>query len=241
MIKVLGLALYGPLAASTRHRLGQYVHGLAEHGVDLQVRSLLGDEYLRQQFTNSALPWAAMVRAALGRLADLKERRYDLSMLHCELFPLMPDWLERTLLGRRPYIYDFDDAFYLKYRRGSLGKLRPVLGEKFDTVMQGASAITAGNRTLLEYARAHNPAVTQLPTVVDTDRYFPASRRRGSVFTVGWIGLPSTAPYLAELIGPLARIGREGPVRLVVIGGKAPAIPDVDVDEVIGARQPKFR
>ncbi len=32
MIKVQGLALYGPLAASTRYRLGQYVPGLASLG-----------------------------------------------------------------------------------------------------------------------------------------------------------------------------------------------------------------
>lgn len=232
MISVLGLALYGPLAASTRYRLGQYVPGLAEHGIDLQVRSLLGDEYLRRRFGSGALPWAAIAWAGWERLGDLKERRYDLAMLHCELFPLMPGWLERMLLGARPYIYDFDDAFYLKYRRGALGTLRPVVGQKFDAVMQNAAAITAGNRTLQEYAHALNPVVTRLPTVVDTDRYSPVPHRRGSTFTVGWIGSPSTAPYLTELIGPLTRIGREGPVRLVVIGGKAPSIPDVVVDGV---------
>ena len=47
MIKVLGLALYGPLAASTRYRLAQYVPGLASLGIDLQIRHLLGDDYLR--------------------------------------------------------------------------------------------------------------------------------------------------------------------------------------------------
>ena len=40
MIKVLGLALYGPLAASTRYRLSQYVFGLASMGIDLQIRHL---------------------------------------------------------------------------------------------------------------------------------------------------------------------------------------------------------
>ena len=59
---------------------------------------------------------------------------------------------ERTLM-RQPYIYDFDDAFYLKYRTGRLGGLRGVLGAKFDSVMRGAAAITAGNKVLATDAR----------------------------------------------------------------------------------------
>lgn len=232
MMRVLGLALYGPLAASTRYRLGQYGPGLAEHGISLEVRSLLDDDYLRQRFGGGRLPLAAMVRKGLRRLGHLREQGYDVAMLHCELYPLMPAWLEQALLGSRPYVYDFDDAFYLKYRRGGLGALDRVLGRKFDAVVRNAAAVTAGNRTLHRYAAALNPRSTLLPTVVDTDRYAPAPRRPNGTFTVGWIGSPSTAPYLDQLVEPLRRLGREGAVRLVVVGGKAPSIPGIDVCEV---------
>lgn len=232
MINVLGLALYGRLAASTRYRMGQFVPGLAQNGIALEIQSLLGDEYLRHRFRGGAMPWAAMLQAGWARFVDLRNHRHDVAMLHCELFPLMPGWLERSLLGKRPYIYDFDDAFYLKYQSGRLGTLRPLLGGKFDRVMKDAAAITAGNRTLTEYAGVLNPATTLLPTVVDTERYSPTSRQRSGTFTVGWIGSPSTAPYLAELVGPLRQLATEGSVRLVVIGGKAPVIPGVEVNEV---------
>jgi glycosyltransferase involved in cell wall biosynthesis len=140
--------------------------------------------------------------------------------------------MERRLLGRRPYIYDFDDAFYLKYRSGRLGKLRPVLGNKFDCVIGGAAAVTAGNYSLQLYASALNPSCTFLPTVVDTTRYVAKARVRNAGFTVGWVGSPSTAPYLSELIEPLQQLGREGRVKFVVVGGKAPAIPGVEISEV---------
>jgi glycosyltransferase involved in cell wall biosynthesis len=232
MIKVLGLALYGPLAASTRYRLGQYVPGLAREGIDLQVCSLLGDEYLRRRFRGAALPIPEMLQAGLKRLADLWwQKRYDASIVHCELFPLMPGWAERALL-RVPYIYDFDDAFYLKYRSGRLGLARRLLGNKFDTVMAGAAAVTAGSGVLRQYAAQHNSHTHDLPTVVDTGRYMPDRTRTDGVFTIGWIGSPSTAPYLAELIKPLSVLGGEGPVRLVVVGGKAPVIPGITVEEV---------
>lgn len=233
MIKVLGLALYGPLAASTRYRLGQYVPGLASQGIDLQICHLLGDDYLRQRFKGGSLPIAAMLNAGLARFADLwKLHKYDLAMLHCELFPLLPGWIERALI-RKPYIYDFDDAFYLKYRSGRMGMAKPLLGNKFDTVIAGAAAVTAGNHVLAQYAQKFNEKTCYLPTVVDTERYLPqVASRNSQVFTVGWIGSPSTTPYLSEIVAPLSALGQEGPVQLIVIGGTAPVIPNVTVVEV---------
>ena len=232
MIKVLGLALYGPLAASTRYRLYQYVPGLACLGIDLQIRHLLGDDYLRARFSGGVLPITTMLKDGFARLGDLwHQNDYEAVMLHCELIPLMPGWLERALI-RKPYIYDFDDAFYLKYRSGRMRLASPLLGGKFDTVMAGAAAVTAGNHVLADYARMHSTNTRYLPTVVDTERYVPQPvKRGGQIFTVGWIGSPSTAPYLSELAAPLSAIGQEGPVRLIVIGGKAPVVPNVTVVE----------
>lgn len=233
MIKVLGLALYGPLAASTRYRLGQYVPGLALQGIDLHIVHLLGDDYLLRRFTGRSLPITAMVQAGFARFVDLLgQHRYDLVMVYCELFPLFPAWLERALI-RKPYIYDFDDAFYLKYRLGRLGMARTFLGRKFESVMAGAAAVTAGNNLLAQYSRQFKSNTFYLPTVVDTSRYVShMSDRSDKVFTVGWIGSPSTAQYLSLLVEPLSAIGLDGPVQFIVIGGKAPVIPNVSVVEI---------
>ena len=110
--------------------------------------------------------------------------------------------------------------------------LAPVLSNKFDTVIAGAAAVTAGNQVLAGYAKQHNSNTGLLPTVVDTLRYLPARAGRNAIFTVGWIGSPTTAVYLSELIEPLTDLAKEGAVRLVVIGGKAPAIPGVTVIEL---------
>ena len=233
MIRVLGFALYGPLAASTRYRLLQYQPGLRGHGVELEVASLLGDRYLQRRFEGGSLPLGEMLGAARARLRQLHAGEYDLAIVHCELFPMLPGLIERSLLARRPFIYDFDDAFQLKYRTGKWKFLSPLLGGKFETVLSAAAAVTAGNAELRRHAAACNREVVQLPTVVDTGRYRAVERARipGEPFTVGWIGSPSTAPFLQSLVVPLATLGREAPVRLVVVGGKAPAIPGVEVIE----------
>ena len=233
MIKVLGFSLYGPLAASTRYRLAQFVPGLAAFGVDLHIVHLLSDDYLRRRFAGLSAPLSTAIQAGLIRFGDLaKQSEYDLVILYCELFPLLPGFIERMLI-RMPYIYDFDDAFYLKYRSARMRLVRPLLGDKFDSIVAGAAAVTAGNHVLSRYARQFNANTHHLPTVVDTLRYETRlSLRGGVVFTVGWIGSPSTALYLSELIGPLSAIGLEGPVKFVVIGGKAPIVPNVSVVEI---------
>jgi glycosyltransferase involved in cell wall biosynthesis len=231
MIRVLGLALYGPLAASHRVRLAQYRKDLLKEGIDLEVHSLLGNDYLQSRFQGGRTPIFSVLNSGFERLRLLLgARRFDAAVVHCEAFPLVPGWLERTVF-RVPYIYDFDDAFYLRYQNGNLGALRFLLGRKFDTVMRGAASITAGNATLAAYARRLNNKVSLLPSVVDTAYFFPRAQNN-SIFTIGWIGSPSTSIYLQNLIAPLRKLSQERPFRLVVIGGKAPHIENLEVIEL---------
>jgi glycosyltransferase involved in cell wall biosynthesis len=206
--------------------------GWAKHGIDLQIFHLLDDDYLRRRFVGGAPSITSMLKTGLKRFANLsRQYEYDAVILHCELFPLMPGWMERFLI-RQPYIYDFDDAFYLKYRSSRFSKTSPILANKFDTVIAGATAVTAGNHALDEYAKQYNNNTNYLPTVVDIGRYIPQRVSRSGMFTVGWIGSPSTAPYLSALVEPLTLMGQEGAVRFIVIGGKAPVIPNVEVVEI---------
>jgi glycosyltransferase involved in cell wall biosynthesis len=161
-------------------------------------------------------------------------KQFDLVIVYGELLPLWPGWLERWVL-QVPFLYDCDDAFYLKYRQGRLRCFQPLLGAKFDRLMAKATAITAGNEGLAAHARRFNARVALLPSVVDTEHYRPASLQLADSaeqpFTLGWIGSPSTAPYLHQLVAPLERLALERPVRLLVVGGPAPTISGVEVIE----------
>lgn len=234
-LRVLALSLYGPKAASHRVRLSQFQPDLAAAGIELQIQSLLDDAYLQRSFSGRRPSLRALLAAYGRRLQGLRQLdRFDLAIVYAELLPFLPGWLERQLL-QIPFIYDCDDAFFLKYRSGRLGLLQPLLGAKADRLMAAAAAITAGNQHLAHYARRFNPNVTLLPSVVDTDQFRPVqsplAERSASPFTVGWIGSPSTAPYLQLLVEPLQQLARERPVRLLVVGGPAPAIAGAEVIE----------
>lgn len=232
MIQVLGLSLYGPLAASTRYRLTQYTEPLRQHGIELSVHPLLGDDYVQTTYAGQPYPKHKVAAGYARRLGDLATQgRYDVAIIQAELFPLLPGFIESRLL-RIPYIYDFDDAFFLKYRLERFRRVSFLLRDKFDPVLARAGATTPGNAYLQRQALKFNPNSRILPTVVDTQRYQVAHRQEPGVFNVGWIGSPSTSVYLSMLVEPLAALARSGPVRFTVVGGVAPRIPGVDVREV---------
>src|ERR1700727_1356645 len=148
MIKVLGLSLYGPQAASTRYRLMQYVPGLRRSGIDLEVKALLGDDYIRRVFRGESFSQLNIFRFYLERAALLfSQGRYDIAIVHVELFPFLPGFIESRLL-KIPYIYDFDDAFFLKYKAERFKRVAFLLNAKFDPIVARAAAVTAGNRYL---------------------------------------------------------------------------------------------
>jgi glycosyltransferase involved in cell wall biosynthesis len=234
-LRVLGLSLYGPQAASHRVRLSQFQPGLEVHGIQLEIQSLLDDAYVQRRFAGGRASLLALLAAYGRRLRVLwRAKRFDLVIVYGELLPLWPGWLDRWLI-QVPFLYDCDDAFYLKYRQGRLRWLQPFLGTKIELLMAAAVSITAGNAELAAHARRFNANVTLLPSVVDTEHYRPASAQLADSadqpFTVGWIGSPSTAPYLHQMVAPLEHLAQERPVRLLVVGGPAPAVSGVEVIE----------
>ena len=60
--------------------------------------------------------------------------------------------------------------------------------------------------------------IVQLPSVVDTDVYVPGGRARQGPPVVGWIGSPTTAPYLRLVEDVLAGLVREGRVQVTLVG-----------------------
>lgn len=230
--KILCFALYGEQAASNRVRLGQYKQELHSAGFDLEINSLLINEYIVALSNKSPIPVLKLLLSFFLRIKLLlSSKKFDLLIVHCELFPFLPGWLEQLLL-RKPYIYDFDDAFYLKYSSGKYKLLKPFLGSKFKKMLKNASVVTAGNKNLANYAKKYNSNVIILPSVVDTNIYHKKIMKPNSCFTLGWIGSPSTAIYLEKLVKPLSLLGNKIPIKLIVVGATGPSIQNVIVESI---------
>lgn len=233
--KVLFLTKYARNGASSRYRTFQYLPWFKQAGIQCHVMPLFDEAYLIHRYESGRGHVGDVLRAFLHRLAALAAaRRYDLVVIEYELLPYFPALPERLLdwLGV-PYVVDYDDALFHQYDQHSKWWVRRLLGKKIARVMRGARLVTAGNAYLADYARrAGAERIEIIPTVIDLQRYPRASAARppNEIFTIGWIGSPSTSNYLRAVAPALAEAcaGRKARVRLI---GSGPVdLPGVPVD-----------
>jgi glycosyltransferase involved in cell wall biosynthesis len=229
------LTRYGDLGASSRVRFAQYLPLMAHLAPDLawQRQALLDDIYLRRKYAGRGTT-GRTVRCYARRAVDLARQPLpDLWWVEKELWPYAPAWMERALLARRPYALDLDDAIFHNYDLHQQALVRRLWRRKIDRLMAGAALVTAGNAYLAARAQAAGARnVAIVPTVVDLDRYplrGTAMPTEDGRVDIAWIGSPATSAYLGMLAEPLRKLAARHPIRLVVIGGKAPSLPGVEL------------
>ncbi|MFQ5616690.1 MAG: glycosyltransferase family 4 protein [Anaerolineales bacterium] len=228
-MKILLLSRYGRLGSTSRVRFYQYIPYLEAHGLQITIRPLLADEYVRNLYANRPQNPLFLVCAYLTRLrALLRNRRFDLIWVEKEFLPWLPPWAARL---RTPYIADYDDAIFHRYDRPKNPIVRLLLGKKIDSVMRRAARVVAGNDYIAARARrAGAKRIEYLPTVIDTDHYrvAPATKRPG--FNIGWIGAPITAPYLKLIQPALEQVCKQGGARLTLVGAGAVEMEGVPLE-----------
>jgi glycosyltransferase involved in cell wall biosynthesis len=218
------LPKYGPQAASPRQRFHAYVPYLERSGIDVTVQELFSSRYLERYFDSGKRSSMEVIRAYLGRLgAMLGAGHYDAVMIHFEALPYLPGLPEWYLAQRNiPYILDFDDAIHHQYEQHANPLVRKTVGGKIASIVSRASAVTAGNDYIAEFAsRAGCQRVLTLPTVIDPERYKPGLKRcaaNDGTVTIGWMGSRSTAPYLQSLFPVIERLAAAHDVRLLIVG-----------------------
>jgi glycosyltransferase involved in cell wall biosynthesis len=227
-MKVLLLTRYSRSGASSRLRYYQYLPFLNSQGIDVDVYPLFGEDYLKRLNAGQPHPPASILSAYFHRILRLvTSRAYDLLWLEYEALPWLPDRVE-ALLGRGaiPYVVDYDDAIFHRYDQHASQWVRFLLGHKIDAVMRNARLVIAGNTYLSEKAvQSGAKWVEWLPTVVDTNRYRLKPSGKSPVFTIGWVGSPTTAAYLEPLYAVLGSLNRHSEIRLVLVGGSPRNLP----------------
>lgn len=221
-MRVLLLSRYARLGASSRLRSYQYLPYLKQVGIEVTALPLFDDNYVRGLYSGNISKFGVL-QAYVARLKNiLKARRYDLVWLEYEMLPWLPGWIELTLLPKSmPLVVDYDDAVFHRYDQHRLGVIRAALGNKIDAVMRRADLVMAGNAYLANRAeQAGARRVELLPTVVDADRYAVIEKKDASPITIGWIGQPSTAKYLSQLVPALKKILEKYSAHIIAIGPK---------------------
>ena len=219
--------------------MAQYIPYLRDAGFDVTISSFYTPDFFRLVYRpgHHARKAVSFLRLTMRRVAEsLQIGRYDLVLLYREAIPLGPPIIE-SLIARRgiPIVYDFDDAIFLP----NVSEANKAFGFLKDPgrvarIVRASAHVIVGNDFLAEFARRHNRAVTVIPTAVDTDRFVP--RPVGAprdALVVGWIGSPTTFPYLERLADVLRTVAAQHRFVLKVSGGGRPvSFPGLQVEDV---------
>ena len=240
--RVLALSSVPREGASARFRVYQYIPALQASGFEVTVSPFYTPEFFRILYRRGH--YARKVLWFLRQTLELRQvlaraSGFDVLFVHREVLPIGPPLVERALARRkgRPLVYDFDDAVYLP-NVSEANRFAGLLKwpQKVPTVIRLSDRIVAGNDHLARYARAHNPAVSVIPTCVDTETFVPRpgpGPTAGPPPVVGWIGSPTTVRYLLPLRDVLGRVARTLPFHVRVSGaGRGIEIPGVSVSNL---------
>lgn len=211
---------------------------MAAHGIAVEELPLFSGEQARRFRGASLVGKAAILAQARRRMAqELRSPARDAATVfvqrRVDLSPSLT--LERTATRGRRLIYDVDDAVWLSGRQTAGHYLSFLKGaaRKARWLAERADHVVAGSEILAESLGSYSRTITVVPSLIDTANYAMRAHDQGPATTLGWIGSPTTAPYLAHIVPVLERFASQStrPVRLLVVGGKAPRPRGIDVQE----------
>jgi len=221
MPKILFLTAYPEEDASCRYRVNQFLPYLEQAGYRCTVAPFASKSLFRSLKARGGLTTKAteVLRCSARRFSTLRDvDSYDIVVIHREAFPFFAPLVENLVLRRAKrskrrtqVVFSFDDAIYAGHEDVS-SLSHPWLyrwkhGRGYGEVIRGCDHVIAGNRLLAEYAGGLNASVTVIPTVVDCDRYqVPPAKCEARPVTIGWMGSPTTAPYLRIVESALRHI-----------------------------------
>jgi len=243
-IRVLAFSPIPEEGAGCRFRIAQFVPFLRSAGIEVTLRSLFDTDFFRLvyrpgRYLYKALSFAGLSIKRLDSLRDASD--FDVILIYREMFPIGPAIIERLLAmrGRPPVVFDFDDAIFLPSVSDANRFISALKAPgKVASIIRHSDQVIAGNEYLAAYARRFNDAVTVIPTCVDTTRFVPAAASSNNGGgpprepVVGWIGSPTTAPYVRGLTNVLQRVRQQHPFVLRISGaGESLEVPGVATEQ----------
>ena len=237
-MKILFVAQYGPLAASSRTRVFDYLPLLRRAGITCDVKVVTPDDLIKRNtrgiFSRLLYYVLSYLRVLwTGWVCVFTAPQYDAILIQKALFSFpIPRLLRRY---RHKIFFDFDDAIFTleNPNAGWVNRLRTRRrAMSVPAMLQTAHCAIVENAYTAEFAARYCPRVSQITGPIDTARYIPGKKSADEKIALGWIGSQWTTRYLDIIRDPLAALARQYPnLELRLIGAG-----DFDVSDLQIAR-----
>ncbi len=226
--KILFLTKYSNLGASSRLRTLQY---LKNFNFNFTVNSLFDNNYIKALYENKSKLYI-LLYSYFNRISFLYKNKIKFFYIEKELFPYLPYFFEYFFLRNKDYILDYDDAIFHNYDNHKSKFIRLILRNKIPALIRNAKLVIVGNEYLKKYAIKYGAKNVELiPTSVDLHKYnYVPKTYNSDIFTIGWIGSPSTQNYLTIIHDALKIISKIYRIKLKVIGISDYSIKGINVE-----------
>lgn len=227
--EVLVCAPYGwDTAPGQRFRIEQWIPRLRRMGWKFRYQSFESEELnlAMQQSRGILLQGLLTLRDTMMRAQKIRPflKPGNLLLIHRELLPLGPPWLERMAWRRGAVIiHDFDDAIYIPDTFRGKSWIKPFkCAWKTAEIARLSRQVTVGNQHLAEFVRPFNRCTTIIPTTIELDEYNPRQETLlpKKNLVIGWSGSWSTQRHLQILLPILEKLAQRRKFKLLVIGVK---------------------
>ena len=235
-MKILFVAQYGPLAASSRTRVFDYLPLLHRAGVTCDVRVITPDHLIKRNtrgIFSRLLYYILSYSRALwtGWICVFTASQYDAILIQKVLLPFpIPRLLRRY---RHKIFFDFDDAIFTleNPNAGWINRLRTRRrATGVPAMLQAAHCAIVENAYTAEFAARYCPHVSQITGPIDTARYVPPIKTTHEKIVLGWIGSQWTTQYLASIRNPLTALAQQYPnLELRLIGAGDFDVPNLQI------------
>lgn len=240
-MKILFISPVPVEGAGCRFRIYQYFPHLRKHNIKVNLSPFLFSSYFKIVYKPGKF-FSKIIYFFLGtikRFYDLlRALGYDIIYIYRESYPIGPPVFEYILhfIGKS-IICDFDDAIFLPNTSNVnwfLSLLRPR--PNIDKIIRLSNCVVVGNDYLKEYALKFHKNVFVLPTVVDTNKYVPATENKYKTnenVVIGWIGSHTTQSYIKAFIPVFRKLrGKNKNILLKIVGGDFTSAEDL-ADNII--------
>lgn len=239
-MKILFVPAATRVVAATRYRIYEYLPYLEKAGVSYRIYPLNSERISRLSFQSSAFsPWKrwgyyfqVIAERFLRSFAVLcLAARYDIVFIQRATFLLGMERLLQRI--NKNIIFDFDDAIFVadKGKNSLVDRLREkVQYSSVSGVIRISKCVIVENDYVRDYALQYCSNVQIITGPIDTERNIPGARPQDSKeVVIGWIGSPSTAPYLGVVEEALKTISKKYPVAVKLIGAGRFVLPQVNL------------
>lgn len=230
-MKILFFVPYPSEGASNRYRIEQYLPYLDRQKIKYTLRpfwSRRGFSVLYKNGFYFRKFWYFLLGSVFRLLDLLRVFSHDVIFVHRETYPIFGALFESLIafIGK-PIIFDFDDALFLPVNSDSNSFIAHFRAPKrIERVIKISSQVIAGNRYLGDFAEKFNRNISIIPTPIDTDKFFPAKRKRENGLVIGWIGSITTSDFLLPLDGIFGELLQEHSRLLIkIVGGRHEGSP----------------